>query len=60
MMLERQPTYYMNRLFGDVVSQDGNLAIARLMAWSGSAIDASHHGRGVTFLSDASISRGKA
>jgi hypothetical protein len=52
MMFEQQPSCHTNRLFGDVVSQSGNLAIAELMACSATPIDESHRARHVTFLSD--------
>jgi nicotinamidase-related amidase len=63
MVFERpQPSCYTNRLFEDVVSQVGNFAIAGLAAEEAclaTAIDASHRGHHVTFLSDASASRGR-
>jgi len=48
--------------FTDVVSQIGGFAIAGLVAEQtclATAIDASHRGHHVTFLSDASVSRGR-
>src|SRR6476620_3244020 len=63
MVLERQqPSCYSNQLFEDVVSQAGNFAIAGLIAEEtclATAIDASRRGHRVTFLSDASASRGR-
>jgi nicotinamidase-related amidase len=63
MVFERpQPSCYTNRLFEDVVSQVGNFAIAGLVAEEtclATAIDASHRGHKITFLSDASVSRGR-
>jgi nicotinamidase-related amidase len=61
MVFERQePSCYSNPLFGDVVSQIGSFAIGGLAAEEiclATAIDASHRGHRVTFLSDASASR---
>ncbi len=63
MVFERpQPSCYTNQLFDDVVSQIGSFAIAGLVAEEtclATAIDASHRGHHVTFLSDASVSRGR-
>src|SRR6266403_2981276 len=63
MVFERpQPSCYTNQLFTDVVSQIGGFAIAGLVAEQtclATAIDASHRGHHVTFLSDASVSRGR-
>jgi nicotinamidase-related amidase len=63
MVFERpQPSCYANQLFEDVVSQVGSFAIAGLIAEEtclATAIDASHRGHHVTFLSDASVSRGR-
>jgi hypothetical protein len=63
MVFEReQPSCYTNRLFEDVVSQIGNFTIAGLLAEEtclATAIDASHRGHHTTFLSDASVSRGR-
>jgi nicotinamidase-related amidase len=61
MVFERpQPSCYTNQLFEDVVSRIGNFAIAGLVAEEtclATAIDASHRGHQITFLSDASVSR---
>jgi nicotinamidase-related amidase len=62
MVFERpQPSCYTNRLFEDVVSQIGSFTIAGLAeeACLATAIDASHRGHHVIFLSDASVSRGR-
>jgi nicotinamidase-related amidase len=63
MVFERpQPSCYTNQLFEDVVSRIGNFAIAGLVAEEtclATAIDASHRGHNITFLSDASVSRGR-
>ncbi len=63
MVFERQqPSCYTNHLFEDVVSRLGNFAIAGLVAEEtclATAIDASHRGHTITFLSDASVSRGR-
>ena len=63
MVFERsQPSCYSNQLFEHVVSQTGNFAIAGLVAEQtclATVIDASHRGHRVTFLSDASVSRGR-
>jgi nicotinamidase-related amidase len=63
MVFERQqPSCYANRLFDDVVSRAGGFAIAGLIAEEtclATAIDASHRGHHVTFLNDASVSRGR-
>src|SRR5450432_1029201 len=62
MVFERShPSCYTNSLFEHVVSQIGNFAIAGLAeeACLATAIDASHRGHHVTFLSDASVSRGR-
>ena len=63
MVFERpQPSCYTNQLFDDVVSQIGSFAIAGLVAEEtclATAIDASHRRHHVTFLSDASVSRGR-
>jgi len=63
MVFERpEPSCYANQLFADVVSQIGSFAIAGLVAEEtclATAIDASHRGHHVTFLSDASASRGR-
>jgi nicotinamidase-related amidase len=63
MVFERpQPSCYTNQLFDDVVSRIGSFSIAGLVAEEtclATAIDASHRGHHVTFLSDASVSRGR-
>ena len=63
MVFERpQPSCYTNPLFDNVVSQIGSFTIAGLVAEQtclATAIDASHRGHHVTFLSDASVSRGR-
>ena len=63
MVFERpQPSCYTNQLFDNVVSQIGSFTIAGLVAEQtclATAIDASHRGHHVTFLSDASVSRGR-
>ena len=63
MVFERQqPSCYSNHLFESVVSQTGSFAIAGLIAEEiclATAIDASGRGHHVTFLSDASASRGR-
>jgi nicotinamidase-related amidase len=63
MVFERpQPSCYTNRLFEDVVSRIGSFAIAGLVAEEtclATAIDAAHRGHNITFLSDASVSRGR-
>ena len=63
MVFERQqPSCYTNQLFEDTVSRVGGFAIAGLVAEEtclATAIDASHRGHRVTFLSDASASRGR-
>jgi nicotinamidase-related amidase len=63
MVFERQqPSCYANRLFDDVVSRAGGFAIGGLIAEEtclATAIDASHRGHRVTFLSDASVNRGR-
>jgi nicotinamidase-related amidase len=63
MVFERpQPSCYTNQLFEDVVSRIGNFVIAGLIAEEtclATAIDASHRGHHVTFLNDASVSRGR-
>ena len=63
MVFERQqPSCYTNQLFDDIVSRVGGFAIAGLVAEEtclATAIDASHRGHRVTFLSDASASRGR-
>ena len=63
MVFERQqPSCYANQLFDDVVSRAGGFAIGGLIAEEtclATAIDASHRGHRVTFLSDASVSRGR-
>jgi nicotinamidase-related amidase len=63
MVFERQqPSCYANPLFDDVVSRIGSFAIAGLVADEtclATAIDASHRGHRITFLSDASASRGR-
>jgi nicotinamidase-related amidase len=63
MVFERsQPSCYANQLFEDVVSRVGSFVIAGLVADEAclaTAIDASHRGHRVTFLSDASASRGR-
>jgi nicotinamidase-related amidase len=63
MVFERsQPSCYTNQLFEHVVSQTGSFAIGGLMAEQAclaTAIDAAHRGHRVTFLSDASVSRGR-
>src|SRR5260370_29951614 len=62
MVFERpEPSCYANQLFANVVSQIGGFAIAGLVAEQtclATAIDASHRGHHVTFLSEASVSRG--
>jgi nicotinamidase-related amidase len=63
MVFERpQPSCYANQLFDDVVSRAGGFAIGGLFADEtclATAIDASHRGHHVTFLNDASVSRGR-
>jgi nicotinamidase-related amidase len=63
MVFERQqPSCYANRLFDDVVSRASGFAIGGLIADEtclATAIDASHRGHHVTFLNDASVSRGR-
>jgi nicotinamidase-related amidase len=63
MVFERpQPSCYTNQLFEDVVSRIGNFVIAGLIAEEtclATAIDAAHRGHRVTFLYDASVSRGR-
>jgi nicotinamidase-related amidase len=63
MVFERQqPSCYANRLFDDVVSRAGGFAIGGLIAEEtclATAIDASHRGHHVTFLTDASVSRSR-
>ena len=63
MVFEReQPSCYSNQLFEDVVSRIGSFAIGGLVAEEiclATAIDASHRGHKITFLSDASVSRGR-
>ena len=63
MVFERpQPSCYTNQMFEDVVSRIGNFAIAGLVAEEtclATAIDASHRGHHITFLSDASVSRAR-
>jgi nicotinamidase-related amidase len=63
MVFERpQPSCYTNQLFEDVASRIGNFTIAGLVAEEtclATAIDASHRGHHITFLSDASVSRGR-
>jgi nicotinamidase-related amidase len=63
MVFELQhPSCYSNRLFDDIVSRSGSFAIAGLSADGAclaTAIDASHRGHHVTFLSDASVSRAR-
>jgi nicotinamidase-related amidase len=63
MVFEReQPSCYGNQLFEDVVSRIGSFAIAGLVAEEiclATAIDASHRGHKITFLSDASVSRAR-
>src|ERR1700716_147741 len=63
MVFERpEPSCYANQLFANVVSQIGGFAIAGLVAEQtclATAIDASHRGHKITFLSDASVSRGR-
>jgi nicotinamidase-related amidase len=63
MVFERQqPSCYANQLFDDVVSRAGGFAIGGLIAEEtclATAIDASHRGHRVTFLNDASVSRGR-
>jgi nicotinamidase-related amidase len=56
----RQPSCYANPLFEDVVSRIGSFAIGGLAAEEvclATAIDASHRGHRVTFLTDAAVSR---
>jgi nicotinamidase-related amidase len=58
----QQPSCYSNGLFDDIVSRSGSFAIAGLSADGtclATAIDASHRGHHVTFLRDASVSRGR-
>jgi nicotinamidase-related amidase len=58
----QQPSCYSNWLFDDIVSRSRSFAIAGLSADGAclaTAIDASHRGHHVTFLSDASVSRGR-
>jgi nicotinamidase-related amidase len=58
----QQPSCYSNQLFEDIVAQIGSFAIGGLIADEtclATAIDASHRGHRVTFLSDASASRGR-
>jgi nicotinamidase-related amidase len=61
MVFERQrPSCYANQFFDDVVSRVGSFAMAGLIADEtclATAIDASHRGHRVTFLSDASACR---
>jgi len=63
MVFERErPSCYANRLFDNIVSQSGSLAIAGLKADESclaTAIDAAHRGHRATFLSDASVSRAR-
>lgn len=63
MVFERQqPSCYTNCLFEDIVSQTRSFAIAGLVAEEAclaTVIDAAHRGHHVTFLSDASVSRGR-
>ncbi|MBN8988331.1 MAG: isochorismatase family protein [Rhizobiales bacterium] len=63
MVFERpQPSCYSNHLFENVVSQAGSFAIAGLTAEEtclATAIDAARRGHHVTFLGDASASRGR-
>ena len=63
MVFERQrPSCYANRLFEDIASRTGSFAIAGLVAEEAclaTVIDAAHRGHHVTFLSDASVSRGR-
>jgi hypothetical protein len=59
MIFERQPSCSTKQLFGNAVSQSGNLSIAGSMACSAVAIDGSHCGRRVTFLSDAPVGPGR-
>jgi len=63
MVFERQqPSCYANRLFEDIISQTGSFAIAGLVAEEAclaTVIDAAHRGHHATFLSDASVSRGR-
>jgi nicotinamidase-related amidase len=63
MVFERQqPSCYSNQLFEDVVSQAGSFAVGGLIADESclaTAIDASHRGHRMTFLSDAAASRGR-
>jgi nicotinamidase-related amidase len=58
----QQPSCYSNRMFEDVVSRSRSFAIAGLSADGAclaTAIDALHRGHHVTFISDASVSRGR-
>jgi nicotinamidase-related amidase len=58
----RRPSCYTNSLFENIVAQTGSFAIAGLVAEEAclaTAIDAAHRGHHVTFLSDASVSRGR-
>jgi nicotinamidase-related amidase len=61
MVFERgQPSCYGNLLFEDIVSRVGSFAIGGLAAEEiclATAIDASHRGHHVTFLTDAAVSR---
>jgi nicotinamidase-related amidase len=63
MVFERpQPSCYTNQMFEDVVSRIGSFTIAGLVAEEtclATAIDASHRGHHITFLSDASVSRAR-
>jgi nicotinamidase-related amidase len=61
MVFERpQPSCYTNHLFEDVVSRVGKFVIAGLAeeACLATAVDASHRGHSVIFLSDAAVGRG--
>ena len=58
----RRPSCYGNSLFENIVGQTGSFAIAGLVAEEvclATAIDAAHRGHHVTFLSDASVCRGR-
>jgi nicotinamidase-related amidase len=58
----QQPSCYSNRMFEDVVSRSRSFAIAGLSADGAclaTAIDGLHRGHHVTFISDASVSRGR-
>jgi nicotinamidase-related amidase len=59
----QRPSCYANHLFDDIVSHSTSFALAGLGADEtclATAIDAAQRGHHVTFLSDASVSRGRA